>query len=41
MEENKIISNCRLAIIGGSAGSLNALMQILPELKDYIILPLS
>jgi two-component system chemotaxis response regulator CheB len=33
MEENKIISNCRLAIIGGSAGSLNALMQILPELK--------
>ncbi|MCP2025557.1 two-component system chemotaxis response regulator CheB [Flavobacterium sp. HSC-32F16] len=33
MEENKIISNCRLAIIGGSAGSLNALMQILPALK--------
>lgn len=33
MEENKIISNCRLTIIGGSAGSLNALMQILPELK--------
>jgi two-component system chemotaxis response regulator CheB len=32
MEENKIISNCRLVIIGGSAGSLNALMQILPEL---------
>jgi two-component system, chemotaxis family, protein-glutamate methylesterase/glutaminase len=32
MEENKIIRNCRLVIIGGSAGSLNALMQILPEL---------
>ncbi|OIV41096.1 chemotaxis protein CheB [Flavobacterium johnsoniae] len=32
MEENKIISNCRLVIIGGSAGSLNALMQILPGL---------
>lgn len=32
MEENKIISNCRLAILGGSAGSLNALMQILPDL---------
>ena len=33
MEKNKIISNCRLVIIGGSAGSLNALMQILPALK--------
>ncbi len=33
MEENKIISHCRLVIIGGSAGSLNALMQILPGLK--------
>ncbi|WP_343617998.1 chemotaxis protein CheB [Flavobacterium sp.] len=32
MEENKI-KNCRLVIIGGSAGSLNALMQILPGLK--------
>lgn len=32
MEENKIITNCRLAILGGSAGSLNALMQILPDL---------
>ncbi|SNR37965.1 chemotaxis protein CheB [Flavobacterium sp. ov086] len=32
MEENKIISNCKVVIIGGSAGSLNALMQILPEI---------
>lgn len=40
MEENKIITNCRLAIIGGSAGSLNALMQILPgltKLHNYAI----
>ncbi|WP_026729547.1 chemotaxis protein CheB [Flavobacterium denitrificans] len=32
MEEIKITSNCKVVIIGGSAGSLNALMQILPEL---------
>lgn len=32
MEESKIISGCKVVIIGGSAGSLNALMQILPEL---------
>jgi two-component system chemotaxis response regulator CheB len=32
MEESQIISNCKVVIIGGSAGSLNALMQILPEL---------
>ncbi|WP_029269790.1 chemotaxis protein CheB [Flavobacterium sp. KJJ] len=38
MEEDKIISGCKVVIIGGSAGSLNALMQILPELyklNDY------
>ncbi|WP_394774215.1 chemotaxis protein CheB [Flavobacterium sp.] len=34
MEEGKIISGCKVVIIGGSAGSLNALMQILPELPD-------
>jgi two-component system chemotaxis response regulator CheB len=34
MEENKIISGIKVVIIGGSAGSLNALMQILPELPD-------
>lgn len=33
MEETKIISGCKVVIIGGSAGSLNALMQILPELS--------
>ncbi|WP_431241183.1 chemotaxis protein CheB [Flavobacterium sp. P21] len=32
MEEIKIISDCKVVIIGGSAGSLNALMKILPEL---------
>lgn len=40
MEENKIISNCKVVIIGGSAGSLNALMQILPEidkLNDFAL----
>jgi two-component system chemotaxis response regulator CheB len=40
MEENKIISGCKVVIIGGSAGSLNALMQILPELhklNDFAI----
>lgn len=34
MEESKIISGCKVVIIGGSAGSLNALMQILPELPE-------
>jgi two-component system chemotaxis response regulator CheB len=32
MEEDKIISDCKVVIMGGSAGSLHALMQILPEL---------
>ena len=32
MEENKIMPNSKVIIIGGSAGSLLALMQILPEL---------
>ncbi|UTN02559.1 chemotaxis protein CheB [Flavobacterium bizetiae] len=34
MEEDKVISNCKVVIIGGSAGSLNALMQILPDLSQ-------
>lgn len=34
MEESKIISDCKVIIIGGSAGSLVALMQILPELPQ-------
>lgn len=40
MEKDKIIVNCKVVIIGGSAGSLNALMQILPllpELNDFAI----
>lgn len=32
MEKSEVITGCRLVIIGGSAGSLNALMQILPEI---------
>ncbi|MBP1221634.1 chemotaxis protein CheB [Flavobacterium sp. 1355] len=32
MEENKITANCKVVIIGGSAGALNALLQILPDL---------
>ncbi|AWH85789.1 chemotaxis protein CheB [Flavobacterium album] len=32
MEEDKIISGCRVLIIGGSAGSLDALLKILPHL---------
>ncbi|MFH6995400.1 chemotaxis protein CheB [Flavobacterium sp. FlaQc-48] len=34
MEESKIISGRKVVIIGGSAGSLNALMQILPDLSQ-------
>lgn len=33
MEKGKVISGCKVVIIGGSAGSLNALMQILPDLS--------
>ena len=40
MEENKINPNCKVVIIGGSAGSLNALMTILPELPKAITLAL-
>ena len=38
MEENKITSDCKVIIFGGSAGSLLALMQILPQLPviDFI-----
>jgi two-component system chemotaxis response regulator CheB len=32
MEKSKIVTDCKVVLIGGSAGSLNALMQILPEL---------
>lgn len=33
MEKNRIISDCKLLIIGGSAGSLEVLMKILPGLN--------
>ncbi|MEO8533891.1 MAG: chemotaxis protein CheB [Flavobacterium sp.] len=32
MAEDKINTSCKVVIIGGSAGSLNALMHILPEI---------
>ncbi len=32
MEKDKIISGCRVLIIGGSAGSLDAILKILPKL---------
>jgi len=32
MEENKLISGCKVLIIGGSAGSLEVLMKIFPKL---------
>lgn len=35
MEEGKIVSEKRVVIIGGSAGSLNALLQILPDLPVF------
>lgn len=40
MEKNKIITNCKVVIIGGSAGSLSVLLQILPQipkLNDFAI----
>lgn len=32
MEEDQIIPKCKVVIVGGSAGSLNALLQILPDI---------
>lgn len=40
MEKNKVITNCKVVIIGGSAGSLSVLLQILPQiskLNDFAI----
>nr|WP_294786577.1 chemotaxis protein CheB [uncultured Flavobacterium sp.] len=37
MEKNKIINNCKVVIIGGSAGSLQALLNILP----FVEIPIS
>lgn len=36
MEENKRIKDCKLVIIGGSAGSLQALLQILPFIENAV-----
>ncbi|WP_343706055.1 chemotaxis protein CheB [Flavobacterium sp.] len=36
MEKNKRITNCKVVIIGGSAGSLQALLQILPFIEKPI-----
>lgn len=36
MEENKRIKDCKVVIIGGSAGSLQALLQILPFVEKPI-----
>lgn len=33
MEENALIQNCEMLIFGGSAGSLEVLIQVLPRLK--------
>lgn len=34
MEENALKNNCEILLIGGSAGSLEVLMEILPNLKS-------
>lgn len=34
MEEDRVISNCKVLIIGGSAGSLEVLMKLLPNLTS-------
>lgn len=36
MEENKRIKDCKVVIIGGSAGSLQALLQILPFIENAV-----
>ncbi|WP_278021972.1 chemotaxis protein CheB [Flavobacterium ginsengisoli] len=36
MEKSKRITNCKVIIIGGSAGSLQALLQILPFIEKPI-----
>lgn len=33
MEEDKVTANCKMVIIGGSAGSLDVLLKIIPKLK--------
>ena len=36
MEKNKMIPPCELLLIGGSAGSLDVLLKVLPKLKDTL-----
>lgn len=36
MEKNKRVTNCKVVIIGGSAGSLQALLQILPFIEKPV-----
>ena len=40
MAENKINRSCQVLVIGGSAGSLDALLKILPGLKNTIPFPI-
>ena len=36
MAESKVISNLKVVIVGGSAGSLQTLMTILPDLREVV-----
>jgi two-component system chemotaxis response regulator CheB len=36
MEEDQLINECKLLLIGGSAGSLTVLFQLLPSLKTHV-----
>ncbi len=40
MAENKIISHCQALIIGGSAGSLEVLLRIFPQLNPKLSFPI-
>lgn len=40
MEKNSIISKCSLLVIGGSAGSLDVLLTVLPALRSDLLFPL-
>jgi len=35
MEKNKIVRPCRMLVIGGSAGSIEVILKVLPDLKKY------
>jgi two-component system chemotaxis response regulator CheB len=40
MEEGKLMENCRALIIGGSAGSLDVLLKVLPVVRSDIGFPI-